>query len=66
MTMSFWQPAYSEVLPAEIPMSSTVLARKNQPECAGYFFAAMDTVTEDKMAIALALEGRRRCDSSKS
>jgi len=48
-------PSYSEVLPRETDVSTRLVGtvRLNVPIIA----AAMDTVTEEKMAIALALEG---------
>jgi IMP dehydrogenase len=49
------QPAYSEVLPRQVELSSHLTARirLNIP----LLSAAMDTVTESKLAIALAQEG---------
>ncbi len=49
------QPGYSEVLPRETDVSTLLVGkvRLNVP----IISAAMDTVTEEKMAIALALEG---------
>jgi IMP dehydrogenase len=48
-------PGYSEILPKECDISSTLCAdvRLNVPVIS----AAMDTVTEEKLAIAIALEG---------
>ena len=48
-------PAYSEVLPREVDLSSmfTRNIRINTPVVS----AAMDTVTEDELAIAIAREG---------
>ncbi|HQL32486.1 MAG TPA: IMP dehydrogenase [Treponemataceae bacterium] len=49
------QPGYSEVLPRETDVGTVLVrdVRLNVPVIS----AAMDTVTEEKMAIALALEG---------
>jgi IMP dehydrogenase len=49
------EPGYSEVLPRETDVSTLLVrdVRLNVP----IISAAMDTVTEEKMAIALALEG---------
>jgi len=49
------QPGYSEVLPRETDVSTILVrdVRLNVPVIS----AAMDTVTEEKMAVALALEG---------
>lgn len=49
------QPGYSEVLPREADVGTVLVrgVRLNVP----IISAAMDTVTEEKMAIALALEG---------
>lgn len=49
------QPSYSEILPRETDVSTTLVAgvKLNVPVIS----AAMDTVTEEKMAVALALEG---------
>ncbi len=49
------QPGYSEVLPRETDVSTLLVGnvRLNVPVIS----AAMDTVTEEKMAVALALEG---------
>jgi IMP dehydrogenase len=49
------QPAYSDVLPREVDLSSQVTRgiRLNLP----FLSAAMDTVTESRLAIALAQEG---------
>ena len=49
------RPAYSEVLPGETNLVTTIAPgiKLNAP----ILSAAMDTVTEDKMAIALALNG---------
>ncbi len=49
------QPGYSEVLPREADVSTELVkgVRLNVP----IISAAMDTVTEEKMAVALALEG---------
>jgi len=49
------QPGYSEVLPRETDVSTLLVkdVRLNVPVIS----AAMDTVTEEKMAVALALEG---------
>lgn len=49
------QPGYSEVLPRETDVSTILVGdvRLNVPVIS----AAMDTVTEEKMAVALALEG---------
>lgn len=49
------QPGYSEVLPRETDISTRLVrdVKLNVPVIS----AAMDTVTEEKMAIALALEG---------
>ena len=48
-------PAYSEVLPRDVSVTTTLAAdiRLNVP----IISAAMDTVTEDRLAIALALQG---------
>ncbi|MDR2510329.1 MAG: IMP dehydrogenase [Spirochaetaceae bacterium] len=48
-------PGYSEILPRECNVAATLCAkvRLNAP----IISAAMDTVTEDKLAIAIALEG---------
>ena len=49
------QPAYSEVLPRQVELKTPITARitLNIP----LLSAAMDTVTESKLAIALAQEG---------
>lgn len=49
------QPGYSEVLPRETDVSTVLVrdVRLNVP----IISSAMDTVTEEKMAVALALEG---------
>ena len=49
------EPGYSEVLPREADVSTILVrdVRLNVPVIS----AAMDTVTEEKMAVALALEG---------
>ena len=49
------EPGYSEVLPRETDVSTTLVGnvKLNVPVIS----AAMDTVTEEKMAVALALEG---------
>ncbi len=49
------EPSYSEVLPREADVTTTLVGnvRLNVPVIS----AAMDTVTEEKMAVALALEG---------
>ena len=53
-------PSYSEVLPREVDLSSmfTRNIRINTPVVS----AAMDTVTEDELAIAIAQGRRNRCD----
>ncbi len=48
-------PAYSEVLPREVDLSS--MFSKNIPINTPVVSAAMDTVTEDELAIAIAREG---------
>jgi len=48
-------PAYSEVLPREVSVSSRF--SKNIPLSTPIVSAAMDTVTESRMAIAMAREG---------
>ena len=53
-------PSYSEVLPREVDLSSmfTRNIRINTPVVS----AAMDTVTEDELAIAIAQGRWHRCD----
>ena len=48
-------PAYSETLPREVSLKSRF--SKNIPLNIPVISAAMDTVTESKMAIAMAREG---------
>ena len=48
-------PAYSEILPSEVNLASKF--SKNLPLKVPVVSAAMDTVTESKMAIAIAQEG---------
>ena len=48
-------PAYSEILPSEVNLASKF--SKNLPLKVPVVSAAMDTVTESKMAIAMAQEG---------
>ena len=48
-------PAYSEILPAEVNLASKF--SRNLPLKVPVVSAAMDTVTESKMAIAIAQEG---------
>lgn len=48
-------PAYSEVLPREVDLGS--LFTRNIPINTPIVSAAMDTVTEDELAIAIAMEG---------
>ena len=48
-------PAYSEVLPREVSVNSRF--SKNIPLSTPIISAAMDTVTESRMAIAMAQEG---------
>ena len=49
------KPAYSSVLPKEVDLSLKL--SKNIQLNIPFFSAAMDTVTESKMAVALAREG---------
>ena len=48
-------PAYSEILPSEVNLASKF--SRNLPLKVPVVSAAMDTVTESKMAIAIAQEG---------
>jgi len=54
-------PAYSEILPREVDLSTRVTRgiRLNVP----LLSAAMDTVTEARLAIAIAQEGGRDRDA---
>ena len=49
-------PAYSTVLPKDVSLK-TRLTRGIQPEYSSMVSAAMDTVTESRMAIAMAQNG---------
>ncbi len=54
-------PAYSEVLPKEVELKTKF--SRNIELNVPFVTAAMDTVTEASMAIAIAREAWYRCDS---